>query len=90
MEWVFIFPYICGFCGIKFFTVAGVQILPPSSLKNVTQLHFGRQQTQLGTQYGWPLAHVELLRLLTGCVFNPAGCPYHTPSWPENLVGETV
>ena len=37
----------------------------------------GRPQTQLGTRYGWPLAHKEeLLRPLTGVVFNPAGCPY--------------
>ena len=38
----------------------------------------GRPQTQLGTRYGWPLAHKELLRPLTGFVFNPAGCPYRT------------
>ena len=50
----------------------------------------GHPQTQLGTRYGWPLAHKELLRPLTGFVFHPAGCPYHTPSSPENLVGETV
>ena len=36
----------------------------------------GRPQTQLATRYGWPLAHKELLRPLTGFVFNPAGCPY--------------
>ena len=36
----------------------------------------GRPQTQLGTRYGWPLAHKELLPPLTGFVFNPAGCPY--------------
>ena len=36
----------------------------------------GRLQTQLGTRYGWPLAHKELLRPLTGFAFNPAGCPY--------------
>jgi len=36
----------------------------------------GRPQTQLGTRYGWPLAHKELLHPLTGFVFNPAGCPY--------------
>ena len=50
----------------------------------------GRPQTQLGTRYGWPLAHKELLHPLIGFVFNPAGCPYHTPSSPENLVRETV
>ena len=47
----------------------------------------GHQQTQLGTRYGWPLAHKELLRPLTGFVLHSAGCPYHTPSSPENLVG---
>ena len=36
----------------------------------------GRPKTHLGTRYGWPLAHKELLRPLTGFVFNPAGCPY--------------
>ena len=36
----------------------------------------GRSQTQLGTRYGWPLAHKELLRPLTGFVFNPAGQEY--------------
>ena len=36
----------------------------------------GCPQTQLGTRYGWPLAHKELIRPLTGFVFNPAGCPY--------------
>ena len=35
-----------------------------------------RLQTQLGTRYGWALAHKDLLRPLTGFVFNPAGCPY--------------
>ena len=36
----------------------------------------GHPQTQLGTRYGWPLAHKELLHPLTGFVFNPAGCVY--------------
>ena len=36
----------------------------------------GCPQTQLGTRYGWPLAHKELLHPLTGFVFNPFGCPY--------------
>ena len=35
-----------------------------------------RPQIQLGVRYGWLLAHKELLRPLTGFVFNPAGCPY--------------
>ena len=51
----------------------------------------GRPQTPLGTRYGWPLAHKELLRPLTGFVFNPAGCPYpNTLLTKKNLVGETV
>ena len=51
----------------------------------------GRPQIQLGTRYGWPLAHKELLRPLTGFVFNPAGCPYpNTFLTKKNLVGETV
>jgi len=29
-EWVFSFRCVCGFCGVKGFTVAGVQILPPT------------------------------------------------------------
>ena len=36
----------------------------------------GRPQTQLGTRYGWPLAHKLLLHPLIGFVCNPAGCPY--------------
>ena len=36
----------------------------------------GHPQTQLGTRYGWTLAHKEPLRPLTGFVFNPDGCPY--------------
>ena len=36
----------------------------------------GHPQTQLGTRYGWPLAHKELPHPLTGFVFNRAGCPY--------------
>ena len=36
----------------------------------------GRPQTRLGMRNGWPLAHKELLRPLTGFIFNPAGCPY--------------
>ena len=36
----------------------------------------GRPETQLGTRYGWPLAHKLLLRPLTGFVLHPAGCPY--------------
>ena len=47
-------------------------------------------QTQLGIRYGWPLAHKELARPLTGFVLHPAGCPHHTPSSPGNLVGDTV
>ena len=50
----------------------------------------GRPQTQLGTRYGWSLAHKELLRPLTGFGLNPVGCPYPNTSSTENLVGETV
>ena len=50
----------------------------------------GRPQTQFGTRYGWPLAHKELLHSLTGLVPHPAGCPYHVPSSPRNLVEEMV
>ena len=46
-----------------------------------------RPQTQLGTRFGWPLAHKELLRPLAGFVLHPAGCPYRAPSSPENLGG---
>ena len=38
-EWVFhFFSGFLVFCGVKGFTVAGVQILPPTSSKEVTQL----------------------------------------------------
>ena len=50
----------------------------------------GRPQTQLGTTYWWPLVDKELLRPLAGFVFNPAVCPYHTPSSQRNLVDLTV
>ena len=36
----------------------------------------GRPQTQLGTRYGWSLAHKELLCPFTGFVLHPAGYPY--------------
>ena len=43
-------------------------------------------QTQLGTRYGWPLAHKELLRPLTGFVFKavartvtPLACSLRLP-----------
>uniref|UniRef100_A0A8C4NDT7 Uncharacterized protein n=1 Tax=Eptatretus burgeri TaxID=7764 RepID=A0A8C4NDT7_EPTBU len=54
----------------------------------------GRPQTQLGAGYGWPLAHKELVRPLTGFVFNPAGCPYpntlltRTPGWRDGLAAD--
>ena len=63
---------------------------PATNLRIKSNPPAGHLQTQLGTQYGWPLAHKELLRPLTGFVFNPVECPYHTPSSPKNLVGETV
>ena len=50
----------------------------------------GCPHTKLGTRYGWPLAHKELLRPLTCFVLHPAGCPYQAPSSPQNLVRETV
>ena len=36
----------------------------------------GCLQTELCIRYGWPLAHKELLRPLTGFVLHPAECPY--------------
>ena len=76
--WVFRFCFLCfwnvlrneGFYG-------GRSVNPATNLlirSNATA--GGCPQTQLGTRYGWPLAHMELLRPLTGFVFNPAGCPY--------------
>jgi len=59
-------------------------------LKKSNPTAVGHPQTQLATRYGWQLAHKEFLLRLTGSVFNPAGCPYHTPSSPGNLVGEMV
>ena len=47
----------------------------------------GRLQTQLGTRFGWPLAHKELLHPLTGFVFNPAGCPYPNTLLTKKLDG---
>ena len=46
----------------------------------------GRPQTQLGTRYGWPLAHKELLRPLTGFVFKSRWVsiykhPPHQKTW---------
>ena len=74
-EWVFSVLCICGFCRMMYFPVTGVQILPPTSLEWLPTAG-EHPQTQLGTRYGWPLAHKELLHPLTGFVFNPAGCPY--------------
>ena len=76
MEWVFSFLCVFGvFCTVKCFTVAGVQILPPTSEERLPTAK-GRLQTQLGTRYGWLLTHKELLCPLTGFVFSSAGCPY--------------
>ena len=50
----------------------------------------GRPQAELGTKYGCPLAHKELLHPLTGFVLHPAGCPYPNTFLTRNLVGETV
>jgi len=46
----------------------------------------GRPQTQLGTRYGWPLAHKEQLRPLTGFVFKSRWVsiykhPPHQKTW---------
>ena len=90
MEWLFsLLCVFLMFCGVKCFTVAGVQILPPTSEKS-NPTATGHLQTQLVMRYGWPLAHKELRHPFTGFDFNAAGCPYHTPSSPGNLVGETV
>ena len=76
-ELVFSFSCVfCMFCRMKCFTVAKVQILPPTSKKKDNPIAGGRPQTQLGTRYGWLLAHKELLHSLTGFVFNPGGWPY--------------
>ena len=75
-EWVVGFLCVFVFCGVKGFTVAGVQILSLTSTKKSNPTAAGRPQTQLGTRYGCPLAHKELLQPLTGFVFNPAGYPY--------------
>ena len=50
----------------------------------------GHLQTQLGTRYGWLLAHKELLRPLRGFVFNPAGCSYPYTLLTRKTGGETV
>ena len=64
------------FCGMKDF-YGGPSANPATNLLiNRNPTAGGRPQTQLGTRYGWLLAHKELLHPLTGFVFNPAGCPY--------------
>ena len=52
----------------------------------------GCPQTQLGTRYGWPLAHKELLCPLTGFLFHPAGCPYPYTllTWKSGEEGKDV
>ena len=35
-----------------------------------------RGGVHLLSRYEWPLARKELIRLLTGYVFSPAGCPH--------------
>ena len=57
-----------------------MQILPLSSSTKSNLNAGGYQQTQLGTGYGLPLAHKELIRPLTSFAFNPVGCPHHTPT----------
>ena len=68
---------------------------PPTNLLIKSNPTAGRRpQTQLGTRYGWPLSHKELLRPLTGFVFNPAWCLYpHTlltrkPGGGDGLVAD--
>jgi len=58
-------------------------------LKKVTQLQedVRRHSWALDMDGHWLN---EFLCPLTGFLFNPGGCPYHTPSSPENLVGEMV
>ena len=75
---------------MKCFTVANVQILPPTSYKKETQLQEDMTADKLGTRYEWLLAHKELLHPLTDFVFNPTGCslPYILP--PGNLEGEST
>ena len=75
-EWVFSFLCVFSvFCGVKRFMVAKVQILPPPSSERLPTAG-QHPQMQLCTRYGWPLAHNEFLRPLTGFVFSPAGSPY--------------
>ena len=87
MEWVFRFLCVFVFCGMKGFYGGRCANPATNLLIRSNPTAGGRPQTQLGTRYGWPLAHKELLRPLTGFVLHPDGCPYHTP---ENLLGETV
>ena len=77
-EWVFGFLFSV-FCRMKGFFYDGRIANPATTLlKTSHPTAVGRPQTQLGTRYGWPLAHKEFLHRLTGFVFNPAWCPYHT------------
>ena len=91
MEWVF--RFFLRFCILRNEGFYGGRSANPATnlLIRSNPTAGGRLQTQLGTRYGWPLAHKEFLRRLTGFVFNPAGCPYaNTLLTPKNLVGETV
>ena len=75
-EWVF--RFLCVFCVLRNEGFYGGRSANPATnlLIRSNPTAGGRPQTLLGTRYGWPLAHKELLRPLTGFVFNPAGCPY--------------
>ena len=68
----------------------GRSAIPSTNLIKNNPTAGGRLQTQLGTRYGWLLAHKELLRPLTGFVFLQLRVHIQTPSSPGNLVGETV
>jgi len=85
---LWVFSFLCVFsviCRVKGFTVAGVQILPPTSEKKYSHPTAGGcPQTQLGTRNGWPLAHKEHLCPLTekrnmGAVASTATSPIREP-----------
>ena len=86
-EWVF--RFLCVLRNVGFY--GGRSANPATNLLIINNSTAGgRPQTQLGTRYGWPLAHKEQLHPLTGFVVNPVRCPYHASSSPENLVEEMI
>ena len=62
-EWVFLFS-LHFYCALRWLGCKSCH--QPKKKSNPTA--GGRPQTQLGTRYGWPLAHKEFLRPLTGFV----------------------